>query len=98
MLRRDVQVQRLRYHHVRRRLLDDDRFGIDQRRRRPAAQINSTIDARRYIALDRHGDVHVRVGSRGSSKGQRCQRSQKIGSLHNNSFRDSARSTRARGS
>src|SRR5713226_7093952 len=38
VLGRNVQIQRLCEDHMRRRLLDDDRSGIDQGRRRPAIE------------------------------------------------------------
>jgi hypothetical protein len=54
VLGRNVQVQRLCHDHMRRRLLDDDRSGIDQRRRRPAIEIYATIDSRRKLPLNGH--------------------------------------------
>ena len=54
MLGRNVQIQRLCHDHMRRRLLDDDRSGIDQRRRRPAIEIHTAIDTRRKLSLNGH--------------------------------------------
>jgi hypothetical protein len=54
VLRRNMQVQRFCHDHMRRRLLDDDRSGIDQRRRRPAIEIYATIDSRRELSLNGH--------------------------------------------
>src|ERR1700730_18290968 len=39
VLGRNVQIQRFGHDHMRRRLLNDDRPGIDQRRRRPAIEV-----------------------------------------------------------
>jgi hypothetical protein len=54
VLRRNVQVQRFCHYYTRRRLLDDHRSGIDQRRRRAAIEINPTIDSRRNLSLNGH--------------------------------------------
>jgi hypothetical protein len=54
VLGRNVQIQRLCQDHMRRRLLDDDRSGIDQGRRRPAIEVYTTIDTRRNLSLNGH--------------------------------------------
>jgi len=54
VLRRNVQIQRLCHDHMRRRLLDDDRPGIDQCWRRPATEIYAAVDARRNLSLNGH--------------------------------------------
>jgi hypothetical protein len=51
---RNVQVQRFCDNHMRRRLLDDDWPGIDQRRRRPATEIDATINTWRKLSLNGH--------------------------------------------
>jgi hypothetical protein len=54
VLGRNVQIQWLGHDHMRRRLLDDDRPGIDQRRRRPAIEVYTTIYTRRNLSLNGH--------------------------------------------
>jgi hypothetical protein len=54
VLGRNVQIERLRNDHMLRRLLDDDRPGIDQRRRRPTIEVYATIDTRRNLSLNGH--------------------------------------------
>jgi hypothetical protein len=54
VLGRNVQIQRLCHDHMRRRLLDDDRPGIDQSRRRSAAEVHATIDTRRNLSPNGH--------------------------------------------
>jgi hypothetical protein len=54
VLGRNVQVQRFCHNYMRRRLLDDDRPGIDHRRRRPATEIYATVDTRRNLSLNGH--------------------------------------------
>jgi hypothetical protein len=85
VLRRNMQVKRFRYDNVWWRLLDDDRLRIDQRRRRPAPDVDATIDARRNFTVNRHSNIHIRVGSSGSERQSR-QRSHAICILHNQSF------------
>jgi hypothetical protein len=85
VLRRNMQVKRLRYDDVWWRLLDDDRLCIDQRWRRPAADVHSAIDARRNFTVNRHPNIHIRVGSSGSES-QGHHRCYAIGTLHNQSF------------
>jgi len=50
----NVQIQRFCHDDMRRRLLNDDRSGIDQRRRRPAIEIHAAIDTRRKLSLNGH--------------------------------------------
>jgi hypothetical protein len=54
VLGRNVQIQRFGHDHMRRRLLNDDRPGIDQRRRRPAIEVYTTIYTRRNLSLNGH--------------------------------------------
>jgi hypothetical protein len=54
VLGRNVQIQRFCHDYLRRRLLDDDRPGIDQRRRRPAIEVDTTIYTRRNLSLNGH--------------------------------------------
>jgi hypothetical protein len=54
VLGRNVQIQRFGHDYMRRRLLNDDRPGIDQRRRRPAIEVYTTIYTRRNLSLNGH--------------------------------------------
>jgi hypothetical protein len=54
VLRRNMQIQRFFNRHIRRRLLDDDRPGIDQSRRRPPVEIYTTVDTRRNLSANGH--------------------------------------------
>jgi hypothetical protein len=54
VLGRNVQIERFCHNHMRRRLLNDYRPGIDQRRRRPAIEVYATIDTRRNLSLNGH--------------------------------------------
>jgi hypothetical protein len=54
VLGRNVQIERFCHDYMRRRLLDDNRPGIDQRRRRPAIEVYATIDTRRNLSLNGH--------------------------------------------
>jgi hypothetical protein len=85
VLGRNMQVNRFRYDNVWRRLLDDDRSRIDQRRRRPAADVHATIDARRNFTADHHSNIHIRIGSSGSERQSR-QCCHAIYILHNQPF------------
>jgi hypothetical protein len=54
VLRRNMQIQRFFLYHIRRRLHDDDRPGIDQSRRRPPVEIYTTVDTRRNLSANGH--------------------------------------------
>jgi hypothetical protein len=54
MLGRNVQIERFRNDHIRGGLLDDDRRGVDQRRRRPAIEVYTAIYTRRNHSLNGH--------------------------------------------
>jgi hypothetical protein len=54
VLGRNVQIQWFCHDHLRRRLLDDDRTGIDQWRRRPAIEVYTTINTRRNLSPNGH--------------------------------------------
>jgi ABC-type sugar transport system permease subunit len=54
VLGRNVQIQRFGHDHMRRRLLNDDRPGIEQRWRRPAIEVYTTIYTRRNLSLNGH--------------------------------------------
>jgi hypothetical protein len=71
VLRRNMQVKRLRDNNMRCRLLNDHRLRIDQRRRRPATEVHAAIDSRRDFAVNRHSDIHIRIGSGGSERQSR---------------------------
>jgi hypothetical protein len=51
---RNVQIERFCQDHMRRGLLDDNRPGIDQRRRRSSIEVYATIDTRRNLSLNGH--------------------------------------------
>lgn len=63
VLRRNVQIDRLRHYHLSRRRLDSDRLGIDQRRSWSSADIHAAVHPRSDLATNRHSDIHI--GARG---------------------------------
>jgi hypothetical protein len=85
VLRRNVQVKRLRDHNMWRRLLNDHRLRVDQSRRRMTAEIHAPVHAGSDLTVYRDSDVHIGM-SNGGAQRESSHRPYAICILHNQSF------------